>query len=71
MSETFEAIIDRAVKDATFRDLLLSNPTAALQGYSLSSEEQAMLTNLDATQLDEFAGGLGDRTTKGRWVPGA
>ena len=71
MSEAFEQIIDRAVKDEKFRKLLLSDPDTATQGYAVTDDERALLKNIDEEQIDQFAGGLGDRTTKGRWVPGA
>jgi hypothetical protein len=60
-------IIDRAVSDDSFRQKLLSDATAALKGYDLTDAERALLSNLDEGSFDEFAGGLGDRTTKG-WI---
>jgi hypothetical protein len=69
MSEALEQVVDRAVKDATYRQLLLSNPDEALKGYAVTSEERQLLANLTDATFDEFAGGLGDRTTKG-FVPG-
>lgn len=69
MSEALEQVVDRAVKDAKYRQLLLSNPEAALQGYAVTDEERQMLSGLTADTFDEFAGGLGDRTTKG-FLPG-
>lgn len=70
MSETvLKEIVDRAVKDEAFRNNLLSNPTAALKGYDLTNAERELLSNLDEGNFDDFAGGLGDRSTKG-WLPG-
>lgn len=69
MSEALEQVVDRAVKDANYRQLLLSNPDVALQGYNVTGEERQLLTNLTDATFDEFAGGLGERTTKG-FVPG-
>ena len=60
-------IIDRAVSDDSFRKKLLSDPTSALKGYELTDAERELLSNLDEGSFDEFAGGLGDRTTKG-WI---
>lgn len=69
MSDTaLKEIIDRAVKDEKYRKLLLNNPDKALEGYKLSDEDRKILEGLTEETFDEFAGGLGDRTTKG-WLP--
>jgi len=71
MSDTaLKEIIDRAVNDEKFRDLLFSNPDKALEGYKLSDEDRKILKGLNADNFDEYAGGLGDRTTKGWIAPG-
>jgi hypothetical protein len=68
MSEVvLREIIDRAVADDSFRRQLLSDPSTALRGYELSDAERELLSNLDEGNFDEFAGGLGDRATKG-WI---
>lgn len=69
VSEALEQVVERAVKDASYRQLLLSNPDEALKGYPITSEERQMLKGLTEDTFDEFAGGLGGRTTKG-FVPG-
>jgi len=70
MSDTvLKEIIDRAVKDEKFRNLLFSDPNKALEGYTLSKEDRKILEGLNADNFDDFAGGLGDRTTKG-FLPG-
>ena len=69
MSEALEQVVDRAVKDSNYRDLLLNNPEKALEGYAVTDEERQMLSELTTDTFDEFAGGLGDRTTKG-FLPG-
>ena len=71
MSDTFVSeIIARAVNDEAFRHLLLTNPGEALSGYAVTGEQRVMLGNLNENNLAEFAGALGDRATKGTWVPG-
>ena len=67
MSEAFEQLIERAVKDESFRGLLLKDPMKATEGYQVTDEERDLLQNIDEDQLTTFAGGLGDRTTKGSW----
>jgi hypothetical protein len=64
------AIIERALDDEAYRNLLFTDPDQALQGYSLTADETERLSNLDADNFDEFAGPLTGRTTKGQWIPG-
>ncbi len=71
MSEALDKVVSRAVSDKTFRSLLLSDPQKALAEYEVTDEERKLLEGLDEDGLDKFAGGLGDRTTKGSWVAGA
>jgi hypothetical protein len=40
--EARDAIVDRAMSDARFRALLMSDPAAALASYDLTPEERAM-----------------------------
>ena len=71
MSDTVvKEIIERAINDEAFRNLLFNNPGEALQGYDLSDEDRKLLEDLNEENFDEFAGGLGDRSTKGIWVIG-
>ena len=70
MSEAFEQIIERAVEDEKFRNLLLTDPDKATQWYQLTDDERELLKNIDEDQLDTFAGVLGDRTVKGSWSSG-
>lgn len=44
-SKTVADILDRAATDPAFRTLLLTNPAAALAGYSLTAEERAALSD--------------------------
>ncbi|VAW40673.1 hypothetical protein MNBD_CHLOROFLEXI01-2296 [hydrothermal vent metagenome] len=67
MSEALDQVVQRAVTDKNFRKLLLKNLDEALEGYAVSDEERTLLENLDEENFDEFAGGLGSRTTKGIW----
>ena len=69
MSEALDQLVERAVTDREFRKLLINNLDKALEGYAVSSEERTLLENLDEENFDQFAGGLGSRTTKG-FVPG-
>jgi hypothetical protein len=69
VSEALDQLVERAVNDKAFRKLLFKNLDKALEGYAVSDEERALLENLDEDNFDEFAGGLGPRTTKG-FMPG-
>ena len=64
------AIIEKALDDLNYRELLFTNPDQALKGYNLTPEERKQLSNLNADNFDEFAGPLTGRTTKGQWIPG-
>lgn len=70
MSEALEQVVSKAVSDQAFRNLLLTNPAQALEGYDVTAEERAMLEGLTAETFDSFAGQLGDRQTQGRWIAG-
>ncbi len=71
MSETVvKEIIERAIEDEAFRTQLFQDPDAALKGYDLTEKERALLDGLTEENFDQFAGGLGDRQTKGAWRPG-
>ncbi|MCA9972803.1 MAG: hypothetical protein KC425_21450 [Anaerolineales bacterium] len=67
MSDVVKEVIERAMKDEAFRQLLFNNPDEALKGYDLSAADRELLGNLDEDSLSEFSGDLGDRTTKGMW----
>ena len=62
-------IIEKAIDDKNFRKKLFKHPTKTLEGYDLTKEEEATLSNLNEDTFDDYANDLGDRTTKG-WVPG-
>ncbi len=71
MSEAVvKEIITKAIEDEKFRNQLFSDPKKALAGYKLTAAERKMLEDLNEDNFDQFAGGLGDRTTKGVWHPG-
>ncbi len=71
MSDTVvKEIIERAIEDEAFRKQLFENPDKALSGYDLTEKERKLLEGLDEENFDEFAGGLGPRTTKGSIRPG-
>jgi hypothetical protein len=71
MSEAVvKEIIEKAMGDEKFRHHLFKNPKKVLDGYELTDAERKMLEDLNEDNFDQFAGGLGDRTTKGVWHPG-
>lgn len=55
-SQTVNEIIQRALKDAGFRNQLLSDPAAALSGYTLTADERAALSDPKAVKaaLDDW-----------------
>ena len=65
MSEnSLKQIITRAVVDAEFRTLLLSNPVSALTGYELTDEEKAIFKNLSPEAFEALAGTLDERISR-------
>jgi hypothetical protein len=64
------AIIEKALDDDTYRNLLFNNPNEALKGYNLTDDERKRLSSLTPETFDDFAGPLTGRTTKGQWIPG-
>jgi hypothetical protein len=69
VSEVIRQIVDRAIQDQAFRQLLYTNLDQALEAYSVTVEERTLLESLSEDTFDDFAGGLGDRSTKG-FLPG-
>lgn len=66
MSEAVvKKIIEKAIDDEKFREQLFTNPALALKGYDLTTKERKLFADLNEDNFDEFAGGLGDRSTKG------
>lgn len=63
-------IIEKALDDPDYRNLLINNPDEALKGYDLTADEYKRLSDLTEETFDDFAGPLTGRTTKGQWIPG-
>lgn len=49
-----ESILERAVKDIEFRELLLADPNAALQNSDLTREEFEVLSSMRRVKLEEW-----------------
>jgi len=52
---TIETILSRAMGDAEFASLLMTNPEEALADYELSAEEIEKLKNLSSAQFEAMA----------------
>lgn len=50
--ENVEAIIVKIIMDEGYRELLVSDPGKALEGYQLSAEESALFENLESAEFD-------------------
>jgi hypothetical protein len=48
-------VLERAVADPAYRELLLTNPNEALKGYSLSAAEVTALKQITRAQLEAMA----------------
>lgn len=62
--ESVQTIIGRAVMEPEYRELLFSDPDAALGGYDLSEKEKAALKGLEREKFDEVASELEERISK-------
>ena len=54
------AVLDLAISDTTFRELLLADPAAALKGRRLTRGERSMLSGLADSPYTASARGLAD-----------
>ena len=68
-TESVEKIIGRAVTEPEYRELLFSNPKAALEGYELTEDEIKALEGMDREKFDAAVSNLEDRIS--RVGPGA
>lgn len=57
-------IISRAVLDAEFRQLLLSEPDQALSGYDLTEEEKSIFQNLSPEEFEGLSSNLESRISR-------
>jgi hypothetical protein len=48
------SVLERAVNDIEFRELLLANPSAALQDSGLTNEEFEVLSSMRRVKLEEW-----------------
>ena len=55
LTPILRTILERAAGEAAFREQLLTKPDEALAGYSLSTEEAAVLRSLSSQQLAQLA----------------
>ena len=53
--ESVESILSRAMSDATFAELLFSNPEQALAGFDLTAEETATFKNMSRADFDKWS----------------
>ncbi len=58
-------LLARAITDSRFRDELLSNRDAAIQGYQLSPGDRLVVEHLDRAEIEQAAGELGRRGSAG------
>lgn len=49
-SKNVNDVLSRAASDASYRSLLLTNPGAALAGYSLTDAERTALSDAEAVK---------------------
>jgi hypothetical protein len=67
-SENVQEIITKAVTDEEYRDLLLSDPEKALEGYELTDEETASLKALERDEFEAAAGELDERVSRAAYI---
>jgi acetyl-CoA acetyltransferase len=54
-AKSVESILSRAMSDANFAELLLSNPDQALAGYDLIAEETAKFRGMSRADFAKWA----------------
>jgi hypothetical protein len=57
-------VIKKALMDTDFRDHLLKEPAAVLNGLDLTEEERQALSNIKKEAFDTFAGEVEQRVSK-------
>jgi len=62
--EAVEAVLGKAMLDASFRDALFADPDQALAAFELTPEEAAALKAIDAESMGAMAGALDERISK-------
>ena len=62
--EAVEAVMGKAMLDATFRGLLFAKPNEALAGFDLTDTERAALKAIDKETFDTLSNTLDARTSK-------
>lgn len=67
-AENLEKIVEKAVEDAVFRDLLFSNPDQAIEGYELTEQEILILKSMERENFDDVARELEKRVSKNRLI---
>ena len=68
--ESVQFVIGKAATDSAYRELLMNNPEAALEGCELEADEKEALLKLDSEKLGVFSQSLDERLTKGKTVVG-
>ncbi len=63
-AESVKQIIERAIAEEPFRELLFSNPDQALAGFDLTADEIGALKGLKREEFDAAAGDLEQRISK-------
>ena len=63
-----QTIIRRAVSDANFRAVLVSDPNTALAEYDLTSEERERLVRLDSSVFDGNQVDLEQRISRAKYA---
>jgi hypothetical protein len=58
--DTVLEVVDRAIDDEQFRELLLGDPAKALRGRTLTASERAMLKGLSDSPYTSSPRGLAD-----------
>ncbi len=65
-AENLQRIVEKAVSDPSFRDLLFSNPAKAVEGFELSEQELLIIKSLAREKFDAGATELEERISRNR-----
>lgn len=63
-AESVEQVIEKAIVDGEYRELLFSDPDKALEGFELTEEENTALRGIEREKLDSVVTEIEERISR-------